>query len=137
MHSTQTNHHINPNGVAEIPGISHVVVSRPGITIRVGGQVGVDADGNLAGDDHASQAAQAARNLTACLAAAGATPADLVRVRAYLVGPTPEVVEQFEQAVVGELDGWPAPTATLLGVTSLFVPELLVEIDAEAVLGDG
>lgn len=137
MQSTQTNQHINPAGVAENPGIHHVVVSRPGTTIRIGGQVGVDADGNIAGDDHASQARQAARNLRICLAAAGATPADLVRVRAFLVGVTPEAVEQFEAAAIAELDGWPAPTATLIGVESLFLPGLLVEIDAEAVLSDG
>lgn len=126
--------HIQPPGVVEIPGISHVVVSRRTTTVHVGGQVPLDAAGDLVGEDFDTQVRQVLHNLQACLDAAGATAADLVRLRAFVVGCTPERVAQLETAAVEILSDWVGPTATLIGVDALFLPGQLVEIDAEAAI---
>ena len=124
---------INPPGVAEIPGIHHVVTCPAGATtVHVGGQVAFDELGTFPTDDFGEQVRLAARNLRRCLQAGGADVADLVRLRAYVVGLTPERVQQFEEAVLTELSGWTGPAATLVGVEALFVPEALIEMDAEA-----
>lgn len=132
--SRPTVERVNPVGMAEIPGIHHVVVTHGGATVHIGGQVALTPDGEIAGDDLGSQTRQAAHNLLTCLTAVGATPADLVRVRAFVVGLTGEDVAVFEEGVLDVLEGWTGPAATLIGVHSLFVPGLLVEIEAEAVV---
>ena len=136
-----TNHkieRINPPDVAEIPGINHVVVTPPtATTVRISGQVALDEHGEFSTGDFADQVRLAASNLRRCLRAAGADVADLVRVRAYVVGLDPDRVAQFEETVLGEFPDWTGPTATLVGVEALFMPEALIEIDAEAAVTRG
>ena len=126
---------INPSDVTEIPGIHHVLtVPSSATTVLVGGQVALDEEGGFPTTDFTEQVRLAARNLRRCLRAADADVADLVRVRAYVVGLTPERVEQFQHGLLTELPEWTGPATTLLGVDALFVPEALIEIDAEAVV---
>ena len=63
---------------------SHVVtVTGPGKTIYVAGQLGRDADGNIVGDMRA-QMEQTFKNLEACLKAAGATWADVIKTNTFV-----------------------------------------------------
>ena len=75
-----------------------------------------------------------APNLKAVLEAAGATPADVVRLRTYVVDHSPEKLGP----VLGEVaaffgDATPAPN-TFIGVACLALPDFLVEIEATAAL---
>src|SRR5215475_8871542 len=72
-------------------GFSHAVRQRGGDTLHLAGQVAWDSTGKLVGaGDLAAQTRQALANLRAVLAAAGTTPANVVRLRTYVVHHTPE-----------------------------------------------
>jgi enamine deaminase RidA (YjgF/YER057c/UK114 family) len=125
---------INPDSLAPLPGGSHAVVAE-GRSIHVSGQTGVDAEGKVVGADHRSQTVQALRNLLAVLDAAGASPADLVHLRMYLVGYDDRVFAAFLDGVFEVFgEDLPAAATTLLGVECLWQPDILVEIDAVAVV---
>jgi enamine deaminase RidA (YjgF/YER057c/UK114 family) len=125
---------INPDELAPLPGPAHVVVAEGRRTIYVSGQTGVDAEGKVVGADHRSQSAQALRNLETALAAAGASLADTVRIGIYLVDYSEEALTGLVEACLEVTGTIPSATSTLLGVASLWQPDLLVEIDAVAVV---
>lgn len=114
-------------------GFSHACVSEPGQLLHLAGQVAWDKDGKLVGgDDLALQARQVFANLKAVLAGQGLGPADLVRIRTYVVNHTPDKLEP----VAGELmafygDAVPAPN-TWIGVSALALPDFLIEVEATA-----
>ena len=101
------------------------------------GQIARDADGNrVATGDLAGQVEQAYRNIATALASAGATFSDVVRLTFYVVDWTPEKFPAFLEGiarVTEELQVVPAP-ASLIEVVSLYEPDVLVEIEATAVL---
>jgi len=116
-------------------GFSHASKSKEGRLLHLAGQVAWDSDRNLVGgDDLAAQTRQCLANLRDVLASEGATPADLVRIRTYVVNHTPDKLGP----VAGELmafygDAVPAPN-TWIGVQALAMPEFLIEIEATAEL---
>lgn len=116
-------------------GFSHASISKGGRMLHLAGQVAWDKDRNLVGgDDLAAQARQALANLKEVLASQGATPADLVRIRTYVVNHSPDKLE----AVAGEMmafygDAMPAPN-TWIGVQALALPDFLIEVEGTAVL---
>lgn len=116
-------------------GFSHAAVQEPGRTLHLAGQVAWDAAGDLVGPgDLAAQTAQALANLKLVLEAAGVTPAEVVRLRTYIVGHTPDklgVVLPLLGAFYGEAA--PAPN-TVIGVAALALPDFLIEIEATAAL---
>lgn len=116
-------------------GFSHAVISRSPSLVHCAGQVAWDAQGNLVGQgDLAVQMRQALANLRAVLDAAGASAADIVRLRTYIVGHRPEYLPIIVE-VLGDFYGGVVPAAnTLIGVQSLALPEFLVEVEATAVL---
>ena len=82
--------------------------------------------------DVAAQARQALKNLKEVLAAAGATPADVVRIRTYVVNHSPDLLGSVG-AALGEFWGDVIPAAnTWIGVQSLALPDFLIEIEATA-----
>mgnify|MGYP001797337038 CR=1 FL=1 len=115
-------------------GFSHAARSEGTRMLHLAGQVAWDADCNVVGDDIVGQARQALANLTTVLAAEGATPADLVRIRTYVVNHTPENLELLAPAMAEFYgDALPAPN-TFIGVAALALPDFLIEIEATAVL---
>lgn len=132
-----TNTKINPaslyNSLAF--GFSHAALQEGGRTLHLAGQVAWDKDAATVGQgDLAAQTRQALANLSAVLAEVGATPANVVRLRTYVVDHTPDKLG----VVLGEVgafygDATPAPN-TFLGVAALALPDFLVEIEATAVL---
>ncbi|WP_026162910.1 RidA family protein [Kribbella catacumbae] len=124
--------HLNPEGVAPGNGYSHVVTG-PGRWVAIAGQVAFDADGNLVGvDDAGAQARQVFANLERCLAAAGATFADVVKLNFYVtdIAFLPEV----RAARDAYIDTASPPASTAVQVVALFRPEALIEIEAYAVV---
>ena len=130
--------HLNP---ADLPkwseSFSQVVAVRTGAmrTIYVSGQVSVDADKNVVGHgDLRSQAQVALENLSKALAAAGATSADVVRLGIYVKGYRGDQAAVINSALRNTFVAERMPTSTWLGVSSLALDELLIEIDAIAVI---
>ena len=129
-----TNQRINPASLYDSVryGFSHATLQEGGRTLHLAGQVGWDKDYQLAAGDLAAQTRQCLANLKAVLAEAGATPADVVRLRTYVVDHTPDklgVIGSELGAFYGDLT--PAPN-TIVGVAALALPDFLIEIEAVA-----
>lgn len=107
-------------------------------TIYVAGQIARTADGAPVGPgDLAAQTEQAFLNLGAALQAAGATFDDVAKLTIYLVDWSPEKFADFGagvQRAAPRLAGNLRRPTTLLGVAALGEPDLLIEIEAIAVL---
>ena len=114
-------------------GYAQVVTCAPGRMVFVSGQVAMDAEGTAVPGGHGAQAERVARNLRLALEAAGATPADVVSLRAFVVGLTPERLAEVMPPFVA-LFGGPLPAVTGVGVAALAAPDLLVEVEAVAVV---
>ncbi len=97
--------------------------------LEISGQIGLDASGRVPGDFEA-QARLAWENLLAVLAEAGMTPANLIKVTAFLTDPADYAAYA---ALRGDYLGDARPASTLLVVAALARPEWLVEIEATAV----
>ena len=93
--------HIRPEGLANSPAYTQVVTGRGPRTIHVSGQVAIDADGRLVGEnDLGAQTEQVMVNLGIALAAAGAGFDDVVKIVTYVVDYQPE-----HRAVISEGSG--------------------------------
>lgn len=129
--------HINPSGWIAPQGYSHVVATTGGRTLYVAGQGAYDAAGKLVGPgDHEAQTRQAFRNLVEALAAAGAGPDQVVFSTMHVVGLNDDSFAAFLRGMNEALDGKPIPptASTLIGVERLAYEEMLVEINAIAVV---
>jgi enamine deaminase RidA (YjgF/YER057c/UK114 family) len=126
---------LQPEGLPRPESYSQVVVGAGTRTVYIAGQVAVDATGLVvAAGSHAGQALQAYENVGRALAAAGATPADVTKITTYVVGYSPALLPDIAIARRA-LFGDHLPASTLVGVAALARPEILVEVEAIAVLG--
>ncbi|MFI2102764.1 RidA family protein [Isoptericola sp. NPDC019693] len=128
-----------PPGMLHPVPYHHVAVGLGSRHVHVAGQVGRAADGSPApAGDLAGQVAAALRHTARGLAGAGAGFGDVVRLRFLVVGWRPEKYGELLAGIEEVADELripqPWPPATLVGVESLFEPDVLVEIEAEAVL---
>jgi len=106
---------------------------RVGNLVFVAGTTAVDETGTVMGaDDPGAQARFIFQKIGRALAEAGASLDDVVRVRTFITD-----IAQWEDValVQGELFSEIRPAATLVEVTALVKPELLVEIEVDAVVG--
>ena len=123
---------INPDTLAKPPSYTHVVeVTGPCRTVYISGQLGTDRNGDVAGDFRA-QAKQVFENLTAALAAVGATFKDVVKVNSYLADIAHMPILREVRAPY--LNAGALPASTSLAVTSFARPGALLEVEAVAVL---
>ncbi len=123
--------HLNPSGMNVPTGYSHVV--KAGDTIYIACQVARAPDGSLVGkDDPTAQAEQVYKNLQTALASVGATLQDLVKTSTYVVSP--DCIDAVRAARVKYLAD-DLPTSTLVVVSRLALPEILLEIEAVAYVG--
>jgi enamine deaminase RidA (YjgF/YER057c/UK114 family) len=120
-----------PHGLQGSPLFTHVV--KAGTTVYIAGQVAVDQDGQVVGrGDVMAQATQVFENLRAALAAARADISHLAKI---VIFATDAGFRDAIQDVRRRYLGSPDPVAsTFVVVAGLARPELLVEIDAVAVL---
>jgi enamine deaminase RidA (YjgF/YER057c/UK114 family) len=127
---------ISPQEVysTQAAGYSQAVAVAPGTLVFLSGQVGWNVERRLTGrGDLAAQTRQALLNVAAVLAASGARPENLIHLRIYVVRVDRDVSEILHGALE-EFFGDTAtrPASTLLYVTALGRPELLIEIEAVA-----
>lgn len=129
------NKHVSPPNLFPNPEFSQVVISPPGRLAFIAGQGAFDRDFNLIGEgDLHAQTVQAFRNLAHALEAAGSAPADVLSSTMYVVDLDEEKTDIFVDAMRIALDGqcFPPHASTLVGVTRLGEPRMLVEISAIA-----
>lgn len=124
---------VNPPALHPAPGFSHLALAEGRRLVYVAGQVALDRDfGLVGGGDLLEQTKAAMRNVEAALDAAGAGWDDIVRRTIYTTQPTEyETITAGIDAVTG---GAAHPPQTIVGVTGLALPGLLVEIECTAVL---
>ena len=123
----------NPDGLVDAPsiGYSHAVVAEG--TLFTSGQVGWDADFQVAGPDVESQTRQALANVETLLAEVDLTLEDVAKVTAHVVD-LPANREDFFAAWADAFPEPPQPCLTLLGPHRLAQEDLLVELEVEAPL---
>ena len=116
-------------------GYSHASIAPPGRIVHLAGQIGMDADGTLA-DGLAAQTEQSLRNVVDALAAADATPDDLVKITLLVVGWLESMQGELFAGMGAAAQHHPLPAVpiTLIGVESLFLDAALIEVEAVAVL---
>ena len=126
---------IDPPELLKIPEIVNVSIATGTRIIHVSGQTAVDLEGKVVGTTHLDQSRLAFRNLRTALEAAGATLADVAKFNVYVVDYSWDALEGL-MAAAKEVFGEPYPLTanTLVGVASLWLPDLLVEVDAVAVV---
>jgi enamine deaminase RidA (YjgF/YER057c/UK114 family) len=132
----QASRYINPPSLVKPTGYTHVVVAPDGRTAYIAGQVAFDSTGQLVGSgDFRAQAERVYQNLRRALTSVGGSLEDVVKTTTFITDlknlPTlREVRAQTSRS------GRP-PANTLVVVSSLARPELLIEVEAIAVLRQG
>ncbi|MBO3088272.1 Rid family hydrolase [Cellulomonas dongxiuzhuiae] len=130
---------LTPEGMFQPVPYHHVSVATGTRHVHVAGQIARDADGSpVAPGDLRGQLAHAMRSTARGLAGAGATFSDVVRLRFFVTGWQPEMYADFVagiEDVTEELSlPTPLPPLSAIGVDYLFEPDVLVEVEAYAVL---
>jgi enamine deaminase RidA (YjgF/YER057c/UK114 family) len=128
--------HVNPDTLAKPSGFTHAVCD--GHVVYLSGQTAMDANGRIVSGGIVEQFRQALTNLLEALRAAGGDPSGLLSVRIHLVD-IPEYQAHGKQIgqIWRELAGTTYPAMTAVGVTALWQPEALIEIEGVAALRGG
>jgi enamine deaminase RidA (YjgF/YER057c/UK114 family) len=124
---------INPEELSRPSGFSHAVTVTADRMVFLAGQIGLGRDGKVAAGGVVAQFEQALSNLLTALTAAGGRPGDVVSLTIYSTD-----VEDYQAhgkeigAVWRRLAGPGYPAMAAVGVTRLWDPEALVEIQGIA-----
>lgn len=130
-----SNQFSNPPGLAVPNGFSHVARTTGRTTLSVSGQVAYDSEGGIVGvGDLAAQTDQVYRNIQTALAAHGATMNDIVKTTLFVRDLSPDKAIVIRRVRAAYISSDKPPASTMVGVSSLAKPELLLEVEATAVI---
>ncbi|MEU7038268.1 RidA family protein [Streptomyces sp. NPDC046237] len=129
---------VNPEGLPKPEVYRQLSVATGSKLVFLAGQVARDADGRPVGQgDFAAQAEQCYLNVATALAGIGGSFDDVAKLTIYVVDWSPEKVPLLGEGVgraAAKLGIDPVKPITLLGVAALGEPDLLVEVEATAVI---
>jgi enamine deaminase RidA (YjgF/YER057c/UK114 family) len=129
---------LNPEGLPQPDDYRQVAIATGTRTVYLSGQVARDADGTRVGaGDLAAQVEQAYLNVATALAAVGGSFDDVAKLTLYVVDWSADKLPQLGEGVeraAGRLGVDPVKPTTLIPVGALAEPDLLIEVDAIAVL---
>jgi enamine deaminase RidA (YjgF/YER057c/UK114 family) len=127
---------VNPPSLARPSGFSHAVVADGGRVVFLAGQVALGADGLITGGTVSEQFERALANLLEALRAAGGGPEHLASLTVYAVDLGDYRAHGREIGEVWRrLAGREYPAMAAIGVSRLWDPAALVEIQGHAVIG--
>lgn len=126
--------YLNFPGAPTPKSYHHVVTTEPGRMIFLSGQVAFDSDRNIVGEnDVVAQTRQAMRNLKAAVATGGGQISDILQITTHVVEYDPKQLDDITGTIAEFFEPKCLPTNTLVGVSSLSTPGLMIEISGIAV----
>jgi enamine deaminase RidA (YjgF/YER057c/UK114 family) len=129
---------VNPDGLPKPEVYRQLSIATGSRLVFLAGQVARDGEGNPVGDgDLAAQVEQAVLNIGTALAAIGGSFDDVAKLTVYVVDWSPDKMPLLGEGVArasAKLGVDLVKPITLLGIAALAEPDLLVEIEATAVL---
>lgn len=129
---------VNPDGLPKPEIYRQVSIATGSKLVFVAGQVARDADGDRVGEgDLVAQAEQCYLNVGTALAGIGGSFDDVAKLTVYVVDWSLDKMPLFLEGVsraAAKLGVAPVPPATLVGVAALAEPDILLEVEATAVL---
>ncbi|HWA11989.1 MAG TPA: RidA family protein [Burkholderiales bacterium] len=124
---------LNPDGIFKPSTFSQIAITRGDRVVYISGQTARNADASIvAVGDVRKQAEKVFDNLRIAVEAAGGSMGDIAKITTFVVDLKPD-----DRVWIGEMvkKHFPQPPAhTLVGISALAAPELLIEIEATAIL---
>jgi enamine deaminase RidA (YjgF/YER057c/UK114 family) len=124
---------LNPHGLTKPTGYTHLVIAPDGRTVYIAGQVAFDSSGAVVGQgDFTAQAEQVFKNLQRALLSVNGSLSDLVKTTTFITDI--KHIAALRDVRSRYLSKGQPPANTLIAVSSLARPELMIEIEGVAVL---